>query len=357
MSGVRISSGHRSTESVDHGPQIHSTPRAGQAPQGTRGAGASREPGVVVDHAAPSATQQRLRQIQQRAGGSGTRVTAAATGPAGGASRAPDYNTLVQTYRNQFVAGLVPTVPPAPALPTMSGADILREIGYQPTDSAAAAYRRAVEASRHGPHSVVHAAFEHLLASRMHSAGTERAMAATGMEMLVDFGVEMLHAVTHSTFAAGVSQVMLAVAIADATSMYVQEMWQLAHGQYRPPPAILDAMRAEIPRRVEAALAQARQRAERSFAAGVRQAALGLPADPSRMGDRAYALGFERGRQYRQQHGDALNVERMHWRAFAQAQEEAHRFSPRTVAAPQHFVPVTQLEPQTIAAPIHLDGL
>jgi hypothetical protein len=159
------------------------------------------------------------------------------------------------------------------------------------------------------------------------------------------------------TAAAVASVVLTTAAIADATSMYVQEMVQIGRGEFRPTPAILEAMRQEIPRRAAATLTQAAQRAEQSFQAGVERAALGQPADPARSGDRAYQLGIRQGQEYRRQHGDALNNEQTARRAFAQAQREANAASPRTVAAPTHFVPVTQLEPQGVAAPIHLDDL
>lgn len=44
-----------------------------------------------------------------------------------------------------------------------------------------------------------------------------------------------------------------------------------------------------------------------------------------------------------------------HNRALVQAQREAASMAPRTVVAPQHFVPVTQLEPDHVGVDIHLD--
>jgi hypothetical protein len=170
-----------------------------------------------------------------------------------------------------------------------------------------------------------------------------------------------------------VGTVLTAVAIADAASMLTQEMVNMARGRFVPTPAVLDAIRAEIPRRAAAWARDQSARAEASFSAGARRAAQGLAPDSSRLGDRAYMLGVEQGRAYRTANGDAYSRVVQHNHAMAQARRDVdalpHGAAPSPVAVTgtttttvpaDAYAPVRSAwarEPAGVGAEIHIDEM
>ncbi len=339
------------------------SPAASQAPRAHDANATHRGPDVIVDHRAPSNASRRLQVMQQR-------VHSRAE-PSPTASREARYAAMVTSYRNLMLAGLTPAAPPAaPALPSMSSDELIARC-HVPVPDFHAALRSAEHAAEtNRPWGAQEQFFglvgrsieAHTGLNREHGALGSEALTHAAIEgavlphelaeLVVEFSPEL---VAHGGLAAGVSALATAVAIVDAGSQFVQEMILIGQGRYRPTPAVLHAMREAIPRMEHTWRERTGELLQRSFSAGVQRAAQGLPPDPTRASDPAYAMGTQRGETYRREHGDAHTRVMDHNGAMTQARREAAHASPRVAGPSQRFVPVSQLEPRTVGAEIHLD--
>ncbi|MEI8257125.1 MAG: hypothetical protein WCJ30_15740, partial [Deltaproteobacteria bacterium] len=238
-----------SDPSLDHvsGPAVAPQPSHSQRASGAQAT--HRGPDVIVDHQAPSNATRRLQAIQQRAQSSAE--------PSPPASREAQYAATVASYRNLMVAGLTPAPPPAaPRLPAMSGDELIAGC-HVPVPDFHAALRSAEHAAEtNQPWGLQ----EHIFAvpgrAIEAATGLHRNHASLATEVLAHFGVEALAlphemaelvaefsgaAAGHSV-AAAVSTAASVIAVADATSMFFQDMRLIAQGRFRPTPAILQAM-------------------------------------------------------------------------------------------------------------------
>jgi hypothetical protein len=368
----RIHAHHPSTgtSTLEHTTNSAPTTHA-NGTHGSHRTSSSRGPDVIADAGSQTNAHTRLRAMQQRAGVSGT-------APSGGSAQTNGFEAMVRDYRNQLVAGRVPTAPSAPALPHMSGREIIEHVGLQHPD-----FQRALREAEHARHeNRPFGIAEHAMTALAHLGGhhgVDAEIRGAAAELMIHGGAEMLEIGTEMiaedlgfhAAAAGATTLttaLAALAIVDATSMATQEIVNAARGRFQPTAAVLDGLRAEIPRRAATWMRDQSARAEASFSAGARRAAQGLSPETARLGDRAYMLGFEKGREYRSTHGDAYTRVVQSNRAMEQARREVAEMphtapaatSPATVtahAAPaEHFVPVTQLEPDHVGVDFHIDG-
>ena len=332
----------------DAAPTSNATPAAARA--GAQHARSTpRGPDVTVDHGSQSSAQQRLRSMQQRA----------SVGAPANQNATRSFEALVANYRSQLLAGHTPTAPTAPRLPHESGASLMGRLGVDHPDFSAAL--RAAEHARHAnePFSAAEWAFDHVSGGNGLIADLAVHAAVEGAEIPHLLHMAATGAAEHVTLLGGISTVLTAVAIADATSLAVQDIANIARGRHMPSAAILQTLREEIPRRAEQWMRTNSERAEHSFNDGARRAAQGLAPDASRSSDRAYMEGIARGREYRGAHGDAYTNVVNHNRALEQAAREvaAMPHASATPSAPrEHFVPVTSLEPSHVGVDFHIDG-